>query len=148
MSLIPVLLCLYSTLTMSDPRLSEAKRKQRTQALTSNMAQASLERQLVAAQTAKTDLEAKLREKEVLIDRLEGDRRWLAEREEKEREEKEHERAEREEAKVSLCLTTLSHPRMRSSHPAQIGQRHPRPAELIHVPPGTICRYGGRALNS
>ncbi|TFY54359.1 hypothetical protein EVG20_g9734 [Dentipellis fragilis] len=82
-----------------DPQLSTAKRQQRTQAFTSHMAHASLERQLVAAQTAKMDLESKLRERDVTIDRLEGDRRWLAEREKEEKEEKEKERAEREEEK-------------------------------------------------
>ncbi|KAH8105330.1 MAD-domain-containing protein [Cristinia sonorae] len=82
-----------------DPQLSTAKRKQRTQVFTSHMAHASLERQLAALQTAKIDLESKLREKDVQIDRLEGDRRWLAEREQAEREEKERERTEREEEK-------------------------------------------------
>ncbi|KAA1476387.1 hypothetical protein DENSPDRAFT_867280 [Dentipellis sp. KUC8613] len=82
-----------------DPQLSTAKRQQRTQAFTSHMAHASLERQLVAAQTAKMDLESKLRERDVTIDRLEGDRRWLAEREKEEKAEKEKERAEREQEK-------------------------------------------------
>ncbi|KAI0942237.1 hypothetical protein AcW1_002917 [Taiwanofungus camphoratus] len=63
------------------------------------MAHATLERQLAVAQTARTELETKLREKDVLVDRLEGDRRWLAEREKEEREEKERERAERAEEK-------------------------------------------------
>ena len=70
------------------------------------MAQASLERQLVAAQTAKIELETKLREKDATIERLESDRRYLAEREKEEREEKERERAEREQEKVrhlSVC---------------------------------------------
>ncbi|KZT64690.1 MAD-domain-containing protein [Daedalea quercina L-15889] len=53
----------------------------------------------MAAQTARTELETKLREKDVLIERLEGDRRWLAERETEEREEKERERADRAEEK-------------------------------------------------
>ncbi|TFY74117.1 hypothetical protein EWM64_g9895, partial [Hericium alpestre] len=42
---------------------------------------------------------SKLRERDVTIERLEGDRRWLAEREKEEKEEKEQERAEREEEK-------------------------------------------------
>ena len=71
-----------------DPQLSTAKRQQRTQAFSSHMAHASLERQLAAAQTAKLELETKLREKELLVERLEGDRRWLAEREQEEKEEK------------------------------------------------------------
>ena len=90
--------------TMPDPQLSTSKRQQRTQALASHLASASLERQLMAAQTARTELETKLREKEIVIERLEGDRRWLAERETEEREEKERERAERAEEKV--CRTT------------------------------------------
>ncbi|KDQ58198.1 hypothetical protein JAAARDRAFT_129691 [Jaapia argillacea MUCL 33604] len=63
------------------------------------MAHASLERQLATARTAKVELESKLREKDVLIERLERDRRWLAEREKEEREEKEKDRAEHEEDK-------------------------------------------------
>ncbi|KAI0740089.1 MAD-domain-containing protein [Earliella scabrosa] len=82
-----------------DPQLSTAKRQQRTQAFSSHMAHASLERQLAAAQTAKLELETKLREKELLVERLEGDRRWLAEREQEEKEEKERERAEYAEEK-------------------------------------------------
>lgn len=54
------------------------------------------------------ELEAKLREKDATIQRLEGDRRWLAEREKEEREEKEQERSEREQEKVShRCYCTL-----------------------------------------
>ena len=87
---------------LADPQLSTAKRKQRTQAFTSHMAQASLERQLLAAQTAKSELESKLREKEIEVERLRGDRQFLAEREKEEREEKERERAEYEEEKVGL----------------------------------------------
>ncbi|KAJ6454551.1 MAD-domain-containing protein [Mycena vitilis] len=80
-----------------DPHLSSAKRQQRTQAFTSNMAHASLERQLVAAQTTKMELETKLREKDLLIEKLERDRRWFSDREQQEREEKDQERAEYEE---------------------------------------------------
>ena len=47
-------------------------------------------------------MEKKLREKDVAIDRLEKDRRWLAEREQEEREEKERERIEWDEAKVNV----------------------------------------------
>ena len=120
---------------MPDPQLSTAKRKQRTQVFTSHLAHASLERQFVAAQTAKAELESKLREKDVLIERLEGDKRWLADREREEREEKERERAEREDEKVRLRRTPVSPPRMRSSHPAEIGQRPARSAELVPRPP-------------
>ncbi|THG98156.1 hypothetical protein EW026_g3974 [Hermanssonia centrifuga] len=82
-----------------DPQLSTAKRKQRTQAFTTHMNQSALERQLVAAQAAKVELESKLREKDVLIERLEDDRRYLADKEKQEKEEKERERTEREEEK-------------------------------------------------
>jgi mitotic spindle assembly checkpoint protein MAD1 len=67
------------------------------------MAHASLERQLVAAQSSKMELETKLREKEHTIERLERDRRWFADREKEEKEEKERERTEHEEEKVCLC---------------------------------------------
>lgn len=120
---------------MADPQLSTAKRKQRTQAFTSNMAHASLERQLVAAQTAKAELETKLRERDVLIERLQADKRWLAEREKEEREEKEKERKERDEDKVRRAVALPPHPRIRSSHPAEIGQRPARSAELVPRPP-------------
>lgn len=88
------------TPTTADPQLSTAKRQQRTQAFASHMNRASFERQVATAQTAKLELESKLREKELLIERLEGDRRWLAEREKEEREEKEREREEHAEEKV------------------------------------------------
>ncbi|KAJ3497243.1 hypothetical protein NLJ89_g10374 [Agrocybe chaxingu] len=82
-----------------DPQLSTAKRQQRAQVFTSSISHASLERQLLAAQTAKMELETKLREKELLVERLERDRRWFADREKEEREEKERERAAHEEEK-------------------------------------------------
>ncbi|KAG6373668.1 spindle assembly checkpoint component Mad1 [Boletus reticuloceps] len=56
------------------------------------MTHSSLERQLLSVQAAKTELENKLRQKEVYIEQLEGDRRFLAEREQAEHEEKEKER--------------------------------------------------------
>jgi len=89
-----------------DPQMSAAKRQQRTQVFTSSISHASLERQLLAAQTAKLELETKLREKELLVERLERDRRWFADREKEEREEKEREREVHEEEKVR-CLTVL-----------------------------------------
>lgn len=87
-------------ITLVDPQLSTAKRQQRTQAFSTHMSQASLERQLATAKAAKLELESKVREKELVIERLEGDRRWLAEREKEEREEKEREREEHQEYKV------------------------------------------------
>ncbi|KAI0641696.1 MAD-domain-containing protein [Trametes meyenii] len=82
-----------------DPQLSTAKRQQRTQAFSTHMSQAALERQLAAAQAAKVELESKLREKDMAIGKLQGDRRWLAEREKEETEEKERERSEHQEYK-------------------------------------------------
>ncbi|KAG1792783.1 spindle assembly checkpoint component Mad1 [Suillus plorans] len=94
---------------IADPQHSTAKRQQRSNAFTSHMANASLERQLLAAQASKTELEAKLREKDTTVERLERDRRWFAEREEKEREEKLQEQSEREEEqrKADLELRQL-----------------------------------------
>ncbi|KAJ7773372.1 hypothetical protein B0H16DRAFT_1685191 [Mycena metata] len=76
-----------------DPNSSPAKR----QAFTSNMAHASLERQLVAAQTTKLELETKLREKDTQIEKLKRDRQWFSDREQEEREEKEREQAEHQQ---------------------------------------------------
>ncbi|KAJ7031593.1 spindle assembly checkpoint component Mad1 [Mycena alexandri] len=61
------------------------------------MAHAALERQLVAAQTTKLELETKLREKDIQIEKLERDRRWFSDREQEEREEKEREQTEHQE---------------------------------------------------
>ncbi|KAI6111850.1 spindle assembly checkpoint component Mad1 [Pisolithus croceorrhizus] len=89
-----------------DPQHSTAKRQQRSQAFSSTMAHASLERQLLAAQTGKAEAEAKLRDRESCIKRLEQDRRFLAEREQAEREEKKRERTssaeERRKAEADL----------------------------------------------
>ncbi|RPD52551.1 MAD-domain-containing protein [Lentinus tigrinus ALCF2SS1-7] len=92
-----------------DPQLSTAKRQQRTQAFSSTMQHAGLERQVAAAQMAKLELETKLREKEILVERLEGDRRYFSEREAEEREAKERERAEylEEKRKADSELRTL-----------------------------------------
>ncbi|KAI6024232.1 spindle assembly checkpoint component Mad1 [Pisolithus marmoratus] len=89
-----------------DPQHSTAKRQQRSQAFSSTMAHASLERQLLAAQTGKAEAEAKLRDKESYVERLEQDRRLLAEKEQAEREQKERERIssaeERRKAEADL----------------------------------------------
>ncbi|GLB43068.1 putative mitotic checkpoint protein [Lyophyllum shimeji] len=94
-----------------DPQVASAKRAHRTQTqvFTSSVAHASLERQIVALKTAKIELETKLRERDSTIERLERDRRWLADREKAEREEKERERAEceNEKAKFAADLRTL-----------------------------------------
>ena len=91
-----------------DPQLSASKRQQRAQAFTSNMAHASIERQLVGAQASKLELETKVREKELQIERLERDRRWFADREKEEKEERERERMEHEEEKVRPSHTRSS----------------------------------------
>ena len=67
---------------------------------TSNLAHANLERQLVSAQTTRMELETKLREREIQVERLERDRRWLADREQEEKEERERARREYDEDKV------------------------------------------------
>ena len=54
----------------------------------------------MAARTSKLELETKLREKELLVERLERDRRWFADREKEEREEKERERDAHEDEKA------------------------------------------------
>ncbi|PPQ94910.1 hypothetical protein CVT25_004396 [Psilocybe cyanescens] len=82
-----------------DPQTSTAKRQQRAQVFTSSISHASLERQLLAAQTSKMELETKLRETELLVATLKSDREWLANREKEEREEKESERETYEQAK-------------------------------------------------
>ena len=84
-----------------DPQLSTAKRQQRAHALNTTLSQAAIERKLAAAETTRLELETRLRERETTIERLEADRRWLAEREQEEREEKERLSKEREEEKVS-----------------------------------------------
>ncbi|KAH6894764.1 hypothetical protein BKA70DRAFT_1570608 [Coprinopsis sp. MPI-PUGE-AT-0042] len=84
-----------------DPELSTAKRLQRTQVFNSSLFHANLERQLLAAQTTTSELETKLREKELLIERLERDRRYFADREKEEREEKEWELEVYDQAKAN-----------------------------------------------
>lgn len=71
------------------------------------MSHATLERQLLSAQAAKTELENKLRKKEVYIEQLEGDRRFLTEREQAEREDKEREREANAEDKVRARWTIM-----------------------------------------
>jgi mitotic spindle assembly checkpoint protein MAD1 len=84
----------------TDPQLSTAKRQQRAQALNTTLSQAALERKLAAAETTRVQLETRLRERDATIERLEADRRWLAEREQEEREEKDRVSKVREDEKV------------------------------------------------
>lgn len=89
-----------------DPQLSGAKRQQRKQLFTSTIAHASLERQLATSQSSKIELETKLREKAALVERLERDRRWLADREKEQQDEREREQTEFSEEKQKLETTT------------------------------------------
>jgi hypothetical protein len=50
------------------------------------------------------ELETKLREKELMIERLERDRRWFSDREKEEREEKDREREAHEDDKVYISF--------------------------------------------
>ena len=54
------------------------------------------------AQTTNTELEKKLLQKDLQIEKLERDRRWLADREKEEREEKDREREAHDEDKASV----------------------------------------------
>ncbi|KAG6917646.1 hypothetical protein DXG01_001753 [Tephrocybe rancida] len=80
-----------------DPQQSSAKR---TQVLTSSFAHAALERQVASLKADKGELERKLKEKTLEADRLEQDRRWFRDREERELQEKEQESAQWEEEKL------------------------------------------------
>jgi mitotic spindle assembly checkpoint protein MAD1 len=64
------------------------------------MSQSALERKLVAAELARGELQLRLRDAAASVDRLEADRRFLAEREAQETAEKEQERALRVQDKV------------------------------------------------
>lgn len=64
---------------------------------------------MTSLQAAKVELESKLSEKDAKIERLEGDRRILSEREKAERDEKERERNEREEEKACIPGPTIPH---------------------------------------
>jgi mitotic spindle assembly checkpoint protein MAD1 len=88
--------------SLLDPRLSTAERQQQTKVFTSTLAHANLERQLWVAWTTKMELETKLRDWELQIERLERDRRLFADQASDERQEKERERAEHNEEKVRL----------------------------------------------
>ena len=55
---------------------------------------------MLTLRSAKAELEAKLREKDVIIERLERDRRWLSEREQEERDAKEQAERSAEDQKV------------------------------------------------
>ncbi len=52
------------------------------------MSTKALERKVIAAENAKQELECALKEKDILIERLSSERRWLADKEQEERSEK------------------------------------------------------------
>ena len=65
---------------------------------------------LTSAETTRLELETLLCERDTTIERLEADRRWLTEREQKEKEEKERLSKERGEEKVSGKSCRLQFP--------------------------------------
>jgi mitotic spindle assembly checkpoint protein MAD1 len=72
------------------------------------LSNASIERELMHAKAVRSELEAKLREKEVAVERLERDRRWLADREKEESVARENAEREGEEEKVSYPSHTAT----------------------------------------
>ena len=64
------------------------------------MLKTSLERRLLIAEDSQRELECALTDAKVTIERLESDRRWLAEREQQEREEKEEREKKWEDERV------------------------------------------------
>lgn len=110
--------CDFVTNRTPDPELSTAKRRQRTQAFTSSLAHASLERQLSAAQAARIDIESKLREKDIVIERLETDRRYFADRENEERQERERESRTHQEDKVCGATRLFQTPGIPTTSPS------------------------------
>ena len=126
----------------TDPQLSTAKRQQRTHALNTTLSQAAVERRLAAAETTRLQLETRLRERDSEIERLDADRRWLAEREQEEREEKERVLKERKEEKVSGRTTTFNFHRTHSTIPRLDETRtgYPFPALRVEHTPRRSCR--------
>lgn len=90
-----------------DPQLNTSKRLARSQAFTESVTHAALERQLASAQAKKMELQTKLREKELLVERLERDRRYFSDREAEEKEEKERDRKSWEEERASCYFLVL-----------------------------------------
>ena len=135
------LIILYHNLP--DPQLSTVKRRQRAQVFTSSISHAILERQLLAARTSKLELETKLREKELLVERLERDRRWFANREKEEREEKDREREAHEDEKVivtHLTLYSTSSMFINKSHTAKVRQWYTRSTYFSDFSARRTCR--------
>jgi hypothetical protein len=92
-------------------------------------------------------LETRLRERDSEIERLDADRRWLAEREQEEREEKERVSKEREEEKVSGRTITLQFHRAHSRTILRLdktGTGYPFPALRVQHNPRGPCRSPGQ----
>ena len=70
-------------------------------ALNTTLSKAALESKLAAAETTRLELEALLRKRDTMIEHLEADRRWPAQREQEEREERERLLKECKEEKLS-----------------------------------------------
>jgi len=88
------------------------------------------------------ELESKLREKEMYIERLERDRRWLSDREAEEKAEKEKERLEREQEKV--CLRCSSHTRtLLTLYLEEVGHRLTVCQSSAIGASGGACRFTG-----
>jgi hypothetical protein len=87
---------------------SQQRLAEKTQAFQSKMMKSALERRLIAAEDKRRELESALREKDIVIERLESDRRWLSERETEEREERERMEEEWEEERVRFYYESLS----------------------------------------
>jgi len=63
-----------------------------------------MERKILAAEERRAELESQLKEKDIIIERLEKDRRWLAQRETEEKEEKEKIQADSLKDKVGSFI--------------------------------------------
>ncbi|KAH6879708.1 hypothetical protein BKA70DRAFT_1447745 [Coprinopsis sp. MPI-PUGE-AT-0042] len=100
----------------SDPQISTAKRLQRAQIFNSSVSHANLERQLLAGQTTTSGLETKLREKELLVERLERDRRYFTDYEKEEREVKQQEREVYDQAKISTSGHSEHHTQLSATN--------------------------------
>ena len=68
------------------------------------MASRGMERKILAAEERRAELESQLKEKDIIIERLEKDRRWLAQRETEEKEEKEKIQADSLKDKVGSFI--------------------------------------------
>ncbi|KZW01952.1 hypothetical protein EXIGLDRAFT_736697 [Exidia glandulosa HHB12029] len=111
-----------------DPARSAARRQEKVQAFARDMSTAALEKRLMSAEDANRKLEETLREKDAVIDRLESDRRWLADREKEERETKDTERAQWRKDKASLEEQVREH---RSA--AEVAQQELEEERDVHI---------------